>query len=79
MKRALIFIIKIYQKTLSPDHGLLKTRYPYGFCRYYPSCSAYAIDALEEYGIVKGLFKAGMRILKCNPFARPGIDIIKNK
>jgi putative membrane protein insertion efficiency factor len=43
-------------------------------CRFYPSCSQYAIDAIEKYGIFKGLFKSIIRILKCNPFHPGGYD-----
>ena len=74
MKHILILIIKIYQKTLSPDHGLFRARWPYGFCRYYPSCSQYAVDALSEHGSVRGSYLAIKRIIRCNPFAQPGVD-----
>ncbi len=76
MVKILIFFIKIYQKTLSPDHGLLKYKYPYGFCRFYPSCSTYMIQSLQSYGLFKGLPKGFIRIIKCNPFAQPKIDKI---
>ncbi len=74
MKHILILIIKIYQKTLSPDHGLFKARWPYGFCRYYPTCSKYAIDALSQHGSVRGSYLATKRIVRCNPFSQPGVD-----
>lgn len=74
MKQILIFTIKIYQKTLSPDHGWFRAKWPYGYCRYQPTCSQYAIDAINLHGSVKGSFKAGWRILRCNPFAQPGAD-----
>ena len=74
MKYILILIIRAYQKTLSPDHGLFKARWPYGFCRYSPSCSEYAMEAIKTYGAVKGTYLTGKRILRCNPFAQPGAD-----
>lgn len=74
MKQILIFTIKIYQKTLSPDHGLFRAKWPYGFCRYQPTCSQYAIDALHAHGVIKGSVKAMWRVLRCNPFAKPGVD-----
>jgi len=77
MRKILIFFINIYQKTLSPDHGLLKERYPYGFCRHYPSCSEYTKQALEKYGSVKGSFLGIKRIIKCNPWAQPSVDVVK--
>lgn len=76
MKFVLIFMIKIYQKTISPDHGWFRARFPYGYCRYYPSCSQYTIDSLREHGVTKGLWLALKRIIKCNPFSTPSVDLI---
>ena len=67
MKRLLLFILKFYQKYLS---GL--KRYP--TCRYIPTCSEYAVLAIEKYGVVKGTFKAIYRVLRCNPFSKGGVD-----
>lgn len=78
MKTILISIIKIYQKTLSPDHGWFRTKWPYGYCRYQPSCSQYAIEAIKHHGSLKGSLLAAWRILRCNPFASPGADPIPN-
>jgi len=72
-----IQIIKIYQKTLSPDHGFFKFRHPYGYCRYYPSCSNYAIDALSKYGFIKGGIMAMWRVMRCNPWSKGGHDPVK--
>ena len=72
-----IKLIKIYQKTLSFDHGPLKTFYPYGFCRFHPSCSEYGIQALKKYGFIKGGFKLCWRIIRCNPFNKGGYDPLK--
>ncbi|MEI6449892.1 MAG: membrane protein insertion efficiency factor YidD [Actinomycetes bacterium] len=66
MNKILIAFIKVYQYTLSP---LLGPR-----CRYYPSCSNYAVGALREYGAVRGLGLATWRILRCNPFSNGGYD-----
>jgi uncharacterized protein len=71
-----ILLIRIYQKTLSPDHGLLKAKYPHGFCRFYPTCSEYAIEALKKHGIIKGSLYSVIRIIKCNPFTKPQINKI---
>ena len=67
MKQLLIQIIKIYRKYISP----LKGR---GTCIYVPTCSQYAIEALEKYGVVKGTYLAVRRILRCHPFHKGGYD-----
>ncbi len=69
MKRILIFFIRIYRRFISP----LKKP----CCRFYPTCSQYAIDALGKYGAVKGSFLATKRILRCNPFCKGGYDPVK--
>ncbi len=66
--------IRFYQRTLSLDHGPLKVLAPYGRCRFHPTCSEYAINALEKYGLVRGGIKACWRILRCNPWNKGGID-----
>ena len=70
-------ILKIYQKTLSFDHGFLKIFYPHGFCRFQPTCSEYAIQALSKYGLVRGGLKAIWRVVRCNPFNPGGLDPLK--
>lgn len=72
-----IKIIKIYQKTLSFDHGVLKYLYPYGYCRFKPTCSEYAVKALDKYGFVKGGIKAIWRVMRCNPWNKGGWDPLK--
>ena len=67
MKHLLIQIIRIYRKYISP----LKGR---GSCIYVPTCSQYAIEALEKYGVVKGTYLAVRRILRCHPFHKGGYD-----
>lgn len=74
MKYFLIVLIKIYQKTISPDHGWLRFKYPYGFCKFYPTCSQYAIEVIKLHGVVKGLFLTAIRVVKCNPFSAPKIN-----
>ncbi len=70
-------IIKGYQKTLSFDHGIFKYLYPNGFCRFRPTCSDYAILAIEKYGLLTGGAKAVWRVLRCNPFNSGGFDPLK--
>ncbi|MGI6450807.1 MAG: membrane protein insertion efficiency factor YidD [Desulfitobacteriia bacterium] len=66
LERFLIGLICFYQKYISP----LKPR----TCRFYPTCSEYALQAIKKYGILKGTGKAIIRILKCNPFHPGGYD-----
>ena len=66
MKKILITFIKLWQKFISP-------LYPPS-CRYYPTCSEYAVLAIEKYGVLKGSIKALFRILRCNPFFKGGVD-----
>ncbi|PIU01639.1 membrane protein insertion efficiency factor YidD [bacterium (Candidatus Torokbacteria) CG09_land_8_20_14_0_10_42_11] len=77
MRYLLLKIIRLYQKTLSPDHGFLAWRKPYGFCRFYPTCSEYGYQAIRKFGAWNGLFLAGKRILRCHPWSRGGYDPVK--
>ena len=76
MRKIALFLIKMYQKTLSPDHGLLAYKYPHGYCKHYPTCSEYAYQAVNTFGVIKGGVKATKRVLKCNPYSRGGYDPI---
>jgi putative membrane protein insertion efficiency factor len=58
--------IQAYRRLVSP---LLGPR-----CKYHPTCSRYALDALREYGVVRGLVLAGWRVLRCNPWSHGGVD-----
>jgi putative membrane protein insertion efficiency factor len=73
LARPFVWLVVLYQKTLSPDHGPLKKHYPYGYCKFYPTCSMYAKETLEYQGVA-GLPKIFSRILRCNPFTSPKID-----
>jgi putative membrane protein insertion efficiency factor len=63
----------IYQKTLSPDHGLLKVFYPWGYCKFYPTCSEYAVIVLKTKGII-GLPQIFKRVVSCTPSSLGGVD-----
>lgn len=76
-RKLVVLMIKFYQKTLSFDHGLLKVFYPYGFCRFKPSCSQYGVEAIEKYGIIRGGLLTSWRILRCNPWNKGGDDPVK--
>jgi len=67
VKIAILGTINFYKIFISPVLG--------NNCRFYPSCSSYAHQAVEKYGIFKGLGKGFRRILKCNPFNKGGIDL----
>ena len=69
IRNFLIFIIKLYRKYISP----LKKP----CCRFIPTCSEYAIEALRKYGVIKGLYLSVKRILRCNPFCKGGYDPVK--
>ncbi len=74
MRRIVIALITLYQKTLSPDHGPLRHRKPYGACKYHPTCSEYTKQAVEKYGTMKGLRLGAARIGRCTPNADGGFD-----
>ena len=67
MKKTLMFLVRFYRRYLS---GLKSTP----TCRYIPTCSEYALQALEKYGAVKGTYLAVRRILRCNPLHKGGYD-----
>jgi len=70
-------LIRIYQKTLSFDHGIFRRLFPYGYCRFRPTCSEYGYQAIEKYGVIKGGLMAFGRILRCHPFNKGGDDPVK--
>ncbi len=74
MKWVALRLIRLYQHTLSFDHGPLRVFYPHGYCRFTPSCSQYAYEAIDKYGIVKGTALGIKRIARCNPISAPGPD-----
>jgi len=76
-KKPLLLLIRFYQKTLSLDHGPLHKLFPYGYCRFYPTCSNYAYEAIDKYGALKGLLMALKRLLRCNPWNSGGNDPVK--
>jgi putative membrane protein insertion efficiency factor len=63
--------IRGYQRLFSPAFGER--------CKYYPSCSEYAVQAIQTYGILKGLVLAGWRLLRCNPWSHGGVDPVENQ
>ncbi len=61
--------IRAYQKLISPLLG--------EHCKYYPSCSEYAVQAVQRFGILRGLVLAGWRLLRCNPLSHGGFDPVE--
>ncbi|MCI8624537.1 MAG: membrane protein insertion efficiency factor YidD [Provencibacterium sp.] len=68
MKNLLLLLIRFYRKVISP----LKP----ACCRFYPTCSEYALQAIAEYGALRGGLLSVKRILRCNPFCKGGIDLV---
>lgn len=76
MKRLVLGAIRLYQRTLSPDHGWFKHRHPHGYCRFHPTCSQYTYEAVDKYGSIKGVWLGMKRIVRCNPWSTGGFDPI---
>lgn len=71
IKKPLVFLVKIYQVAISP---LLCPS-----CRFYPTCSNYAQEALIKHGVITGGFLTLKRLLRCHPFGSSGIDFVPDK
>jgi len=71
MKKLVLMLLRLYKKYLSPSNWGLKT------CRFEPSCSQYTYQAIEKYGILKGVRMGLWRVVRCNPWAKGGMDPIK--
>jgi uncharacterized protein len=71
LRSAAILPIRIYQRVISPAFGK--------HCKYYPSCSEYAAQAISRFGILRGLVLAGWRLLRCNPWSHGGFDPVDDQ
>jgi putative membrane protein insertion efficiency factor len=71
IKAVLVLPIRLYQRVISPAVG--------SRCKYYPSCSEYAAQAISRFGILRGLVLAGWRLLRCNPFSHGGFDPVEDQ
>lgn len=71
LRRAVAAPIRFYQRFISP--GLPRR------CKYEPTCSAYAAQAVQEYGILRGLVLGGWRVLRCNPWSHGGFDPVQDQ
>lgn len=75
MKRVILRLIRLYQRYLSPDTGILKSLWLVdSACRFVPTCSEYAYQAIEAYGIIYGSWLAIRRIVRCHPWNPGGRD-----
>lgn len=79
VRKLLIFIITVYQKTLSLDHGLPHKYFGTNVCRFHPTCSDYAKEALKKHGVLKGVFLSSRRVLRCHPWNDGGHDPVPEK
>ena len=71
MNKIIIFIIRVYQKLISPFIGKK--------CRFFPSCSNYCIEAIQQHGTLRGLYLGIKRILSCHPWNAGGYDPVKKR
>lgn len=62
-----LFVIKLYQHTLSPDHGAMKVFFPDGCCKFSPTCSEYTYHKVKKHGIAVGMLKGLWQLIRCNP------------
>ncbi|MDD6174130.1 MAG: membrane protein insertion efficiency factor YidD [Elusimicrobiaceae bacterium] len=68
MKTFLLCLLRLFSRYVRPFLG------PRGVCRFYPTCTAYAYEAIDKYGVFKGSYLAVKRVLKCHPFHPGGFD-----
>ena len=71
VRRLAITPLRVYQAVISPALGPR--------CKYYPSCSEYAVQAITRFGILRGLVLAAWRLLRCNPFSHGGFDPVEHQ
>ena len=77
VREMVLKLILLYQKTLSLDHGPLNRFFPYGYCRFHPTCSVYGYQAVAKHGVIKGGLMAISRIFRCHPWSKGGHDPVK--
>jgi putative membrane protein insertion efficiency factor len=71
LRGILVAPIRLYQRAISPA---LPAR-----CKYHPSCSHYAVEAVRRYGVLRGVVLAGWRLLRCNPWSHGGVDFVEDQ
>ncbi len=70
-RNACVVILRVYRAVISPLYG--------DVCRYYPSCSAYALGAIQQHGVFKGVALGAWRIARCHPWAKGGVDDVPER
>jgi putative membrane protein insertion efficiency factor len=70
-RNVLVVFIRFWRAAISPLYG--------NVCRYYPTCSAYGLGSIQQYGVVRGSVMTVWRILRCNPWSRGGIDDVPDR
>jgi putative membrane protein insertion efficiency factor len=70
-RAVLVAPIRLYQRAISPLMGR--------HCKYHPTCSAYAVEAIREFGAARGVVLAGWRLLRCNPWSHGGVDYLRDQ
>jgi hypothetical protein len=77
IRNIILALIRIYQKTLSLDHGVLSYFYSERLCRFHPTCSEYTYQAIAKYGVFRGGLMGIKRIIRCHPWNDGGYDPVK--
>ncbi len=67
MKKIILYILRFYKRYISRGYN----------CRFVPTCSEYTYQAVEKYGVIKGLWMGLKRVLRCNPWNKGGVDLVK--
>ncbi len=75
LSKFFIVLIKLYQRTISPDHSNMGKGSSLRCCKFYPTCSEYAVQTLQKQGCVFGVPKILWRLLRCHPWSRGGVDL----
>jgi putative membrane protein insertion efficiency factor len=70
-RNLIVLLLRIYRAVISPLYGQV--------CRYYPSCSAYGLGAVQQHGVVRGAILTAWRVLRCNPWSRGGVDDVPER